>query len=199
VAVAWLGWEAIARGSARALDEWVAVVTLAVGLWLGTWDLAMRRPRAAGGGVHVRARSAGRLPVGHRRAAPPAEPAGAGGLVTIVALYLIAFLAPLIAPYDPIAQGDLTTTATCRRPGHWLGTDQFGRDMLSRIIYGARISLAIGFIAVAIAIVLGSLLGAIAGYIGGKVDAALMRFTDMVMAFPRLVLLIMIIALFDRA
>ena len=120
------------------------------------------------------------------------------GLVVLALLYTVAILAPLIAPYDPIAQGDLTTTGYLS-PGsaHWLGTDQFGRDVLSRILYGARISLAIGFIAVAIAIVLGSLLGAIAGYIGGMVDAAIMRFTDMVMAFPRLVLLIMIIALFE--
>ncbi|MBW3554745.1 MAG: ABC transporter permease [Gemmatimonadetes bacterium] len=120
------------------------------------------------------------------------------GLVLVVVLYLIAFMAPLLAPYDPIAQGDLTTTGYLPPSGdYWLGTDQFGRDIMSRIIYGARISLAIGFIAVAIAIILGSLLGAIAGYIGGKVDAAIMRFTDMVMAFPRLILLIMIIALFE--
>ncbi|MFP4624645.1 MAG: ABC transporter permease [Gemmatimonadota bacterium] len=120
------------------------------------------------------------------------------GLFTVVALYLVAVLAPLVAPHDPIAHRDLTTMAYLPPgPGHWMGTDQFGRDMLSRIIYGARISLAIGFIAVAIAIVLGSLLGAVAGYIGGKTDAAIMRFTDMVMAFPRLVLLIMIIALFE--
>ena len=120
------------------------------------------------------------------------------GLVVVALLYAVAILAPLLAPYDPIAQGDLVTTSYLA-PGaaHWLGTDQFGRDVLSRILYGARISLAIGFIAVAIAIVLGSLLGAVAGYIGGKADAVIMRFTDMVMAFPRLVLLIMIIALFE--
>ncbi len=200
LAVAFLGWEAIAGiGDRGAVDEWVAVVTLAVGL-IGTWLLAMRDLRA-GRRVHV----PGEERVGDSQWAIAARHMrrnrlALAGLMTVIALYLIAFLAPLIAPYDPIVQGDLTTTAYLP-PGadHWMGTDQFGRDMLSRIIYGARISLAIGFIAVAIAIILGSLLGAIAGYIGGKVDAAIMRFTDMVMAFPRLVLLIMIIALFDTS
>ncbi|MFW5947797.1 MAG: ABC transporter permease, partial [Gemmatimonadota bacterium] len=119
------------------------------------------------------------------------------GVVVIAGLAVMALLAPLVAPYDPVAQGDLTTRAYLPPSGaHWLGTDQFGRDVLSRIIYGARISLTVGFIAVAIAVVLGSLIGAIAGYVGGVVDGVLMRFTDMVMAFPRLVLLIMIMALF---
>ncbi len=122
------------------------------------------------------------------------------GLVTVVGLYLIAALAPVVAPYDPFAHGDLATTAFLPPgPAHWLGTDQFGRDVLSRIIYGARISLAIALIAVAIAVVVGSFLGAVAGYLGGMVDAAIMRFTDMVMAFPRLVLLIMIVALFESS
>jgi peptide/nickel transport system permease protein len=200
LAVAFLGWEAISGiGDGGAVDEWVAVVTLVVGL-LGTWLLAMRDLHSG-----RKAQVPGEERVGDSQWAIAARhlrrnKLALGGLMTVIALYLIAFLAPLIAPYDPIAQGDLTTTAFLPPgPDHWLGTDQFGRDMLSRIIYGARISLAIGFIAVAIAIVLGSLLGAIAGYIGGKVDAAIMRFTDMVMAFPRLVLLIMIIALFDTS
>lgn len=126
------------------------------------------------------------------------DPLAMFGLIVVVGLTLMAVAAPLFAPYDPLVQGDLTTQAYLP-PGaeHWLGTDQFGRDLLSRIIFGARISLTIGFVAVAIAIVLGSLLGAIAGYVGGVVDAVIMRFTDMVMAFPRLVLLIMIIALFE--
>lgn len=126
------------------------------------------------------------------------DPLAVFGVVVVGVLATLAILAPLAAPYDPVAQGDLTTTAYLPPSGqHWLGTDQFGRDLLSRIIYGARISLSIGFLAVAIAVVLGSLLGAVAGYVGGWADSAIMRFTDMVMAFPRLVLLIMIIALFE--
>ena len=120
------------------------------------------------------------------------------GVAVIALLAVVAVLAPLVAPYDPVAQGDLTTDAFLPpSPEHWLGTDQFGRDVLSRIIHGARISLTIGFVAVALAVVLGSLLGAVAGYLGGMVDAGIMRFTDMVMAFPRLVLLILLIALFE--
>ncbi len=126
------------------------------------------------------------------------DPLAMTGLAVVVGFAVVAVFAPLFAPYDPLVQGDLTTQAYLSpSASHWLGTDQFGRDLLSRIIYGARISLTIGFVAVAIAVVLGSLLGAVAGYVGGWVDAVIMRFTDMVMAFPRLVLLIMIIALFQ--
>jgi peptide/nickel transport system permease protein len=210
LAAGWLGWEAI-RGVAEAgsLDDWIAIVALLIGLgvvWLGAMrdfrgaaaeDARATAARHAGDEPGVRDRSGDSqwsIAARHLRR----NGAAMAGLVLIVILYLVAFMAPLLAPYDPIAQGDLTTMGyLAPNADHWFGTDQFGRDILSRIIYGARISLAIGFIAVAIAIVLGSLLGAIAGYIGGKVDALIMRFTDMVMAFPRLVLLIMIIALFE--
>jgi peptide/nickel transport system permease protein len=121
-----------------------------------------------------------------------------GGVFLIFLLYLVALLAPLIAPYDPIAQENVVQTSFLSpSPLHWLGTDRFGRDILSRILYGARISLAIGFVATAISITIGTLLGAVAGYFGGKVDSLIMRFTDLVLAFPRLILLILIVALFS--
>jgi peptide/nickel transport system permease protein len=198
LAVLWLGRHVL-MGPPGALDEWVAVLTVALALG-SVWFLAFR---------DLRSHRAAALDPAADRAAGDSQWAIAArhfrrngmamaGLVTVVLLYLVALLAPLLAPYDPIVQGDLVRDAyMAPAAGHWLGTDQFARDMLSRIIYGARISLSIGFVAVAIAIVLGSLLGAIAGYLGGKLDAVLMRFTDMVMAFPRLVLLIMIIALFE--
>jgi peptide/nickel transport system permease protein len=120
------------------------------------------------------------------------------GMVVLIVMYLVALLAPWLAPYDPIAQKDIVSTSFLHPSAqHWLGTDRFGRDILSRIIYGARISLLIGFVATLISVTLGTVLGAFAGFFGGKVDAVLMRFTDMVMAFPRLVLLIMIVALFS--
>jgi peptide/nickel transport system permease protein len=120
------------------------------------------------------------------------------GLVGLAVLYLVALLAPFLAPYDPIAQPDiLHTSYLAPSLAHWFGTDRFGRDVLSRMLYGARISLIIAFVAVAISVSIGTLVGAVAGYFGGRVDALLMRFTDMVLAFPRLVLLIMIVALFS--
>jgi peptide/nickel transport system permease protein len=202
VGVLWLGWETV-FGPPAALDEWVAVLTLTAMLLL-VWGLTLRHLLAVR--AHAAYVAAGTAPdsrAGDSQWAIAARhfrrnSVAVAGLIVVLLLYLVAMLAPLIAPFDPIAQGNLVRDSYMAPGGaHWLGTDQFARDMLSRIIYGARISLAIGLIAVVIAIVLGSLLGAIAGYLGGKLDAALMRFTDMVMAFPRLVLLIMIIALFD--
>ncbi|MCI0436523.1 MAG: ABC transporter permease [Gemmatimonadetes bacterium] len=120
------------------------------------------------------------------------------GVFIIGALYAATLLAPFLAPWDPAFQGDITRTGFLPpEPGHWLGTDRLGRDILSRILYGARISLSIGFIATAISVTLGTALGAIAGYVGGRLDAAVMRFTDMVLSFPRLILLILVVALFE--
>ena len=120
------------------------------------------------------------------------------GLGVIVLLTLVAVLTPFLAPFNPAAQGDLLTLRY-QPPGgeHLLGTDRLARDVLSRLLYGARISLSIGFIAVGIAVTIGTLLGAAAGYLGGWVDGAIMRFTDMVISFPRLVLLITIIAVLE--
>jgi peptide/nickel transport system permease protein len=110
--------------------------------------------------------------------------------------YLVAILTPFLAPFDPAFQGDLLTTLPISPPAHLLGTDQFARDVLSRLLYGARISLSIGFIAVGISITIGTLLGAVRVTWGGG-GRVIMRFVDMVISFPRLVLLITIIALFE--
>lgn len=119
------------------------------------------------------------------------------GLSCMIFLYLVALLAPLIAPYDPNAQEDIVRTRyIAPSVDHPMGTDKFGRDVFSRVIYGSRISLSIGFIAVGISITLGSLVGATAGYLGGKVDNVIMRFVDMLLSFPRLVLVITVVALF---
>ncbi len=182
-----------ALGQTGSLDDYIAALTVALGL-LATWagalyDLTIGRRRLGEVGD-----SQWRIAARHFRKSHLAL----AGLALLVVFYLIALLAPLLAPYDPIAQENVIATSL-RPPSaqHWLGTDRFGRDVLSRILYGARISLAIGFVATAISVTLGTLLGAVAGYLGGKVDAAVMRFTDMVLAFPRLVLLIMIVALFS--
>ena len=175
------------------LDDYVAVATLAL-LIVGVWVYALYDLSAPAGRHTEKGDSQWRIAARHFRKSKVAL----AGLFILVLLYLVALLAPLIAPYDPIAQRDIVQTSYLSpRAGHWLGTDRFGRDILSRILYGARISLSIGFVATLISVTLGTVLGALAGFFGGKVDALLMRFTDMVLAFPRLVLLIMIVALFS--
>jgi peptide/nickel transport system permease protein len=116
----------------------------------------------------------------------------------MIILYIVTLVTPLVAPYDPAAQGDIVLTRNLAPSAeHLMGTDKFGRDIFSRVLYGSRISLTIGFIAVGISVTLGTLVGALAGYFGGFVDTLLMRMTDMMLSFPRLVLLIVVIALFS--
>src|SRR3954471_21269276 len=176
------------------VDALVAVVTLALtALLLWAWafrDLATksRRPRRLHGdsqwSIAARHFRKNRLAI--------------AGLVVMLLLYLVTLVTPLIAPYDPSEQGNIILSRYLAPSlAHLMGTDKFGRDIFSRVLYGARISLSIGFIAVGISITLGTLIGALAGYFGGIVDAVLMRFTDMMLSFPRLVLLIVVIALFE--
>lgn len=121
------------------------------------------------------------------------------GLALVCALGLAALLTPYLAPYDPATQGTDLVATRFRPPSlaHLMGTDHFGRDVLSRVLYGGRTSLAIGTLAVAIAITLGSLVGAVAGYARGWTDAVAMRGVDLLLSFPRLVLLITVVALVD--
>ncbi len=109
------------------------------------------------------------------------------GAAVVLAAVAVALLAPRLAPYDPLKQEIGNSLA---RPGrtHPLGTDNVGRDVLSRVMWGTRISLVAGFVSVAIAAVAGSLLGLLAGYWGGRADGLLMRLMDAVLAFPPLVL-----------
>jgi peptide/nickel transport system permease protein len=125
------------------------------------------------------------------------NPMAVTGLLVVVMLYLVALLTPLLAPFEPNVQGSLTGERFLPPSSvHLLGTDNLARDVLSRLLYGARISLSIGLVAVGISVTLGTVLGAVAGYVGGVVDNVIMRLVDMVLAFPRLVLLIAIVALF---
>jgi peptide/nickel transport system permease protein len=122
------------------------------------------------------------------------------GLALLVVLYWVTLLTPLIAPYDPAIGDDILRTRFLSPSWqHWMGTDRFGRDILTRVLYGARISLSIGFIAVGIAVTLGTFVGAVAGYFGRAVDALLMRLVDVVISFPRLVLVITVIAFFGSS
>jgi peptide/nickel transport system permease protein len=116
-----------------------------------------------------------------------ANPLNLVALALIAVLAACALLAPVLAPYDPLAQ-DLAVRLKPPSPEHWLGTDSLGRDIASRILYGARISLVIGVVVVASAGVFGTFVGLVAGYAGGLVDEALMRLTEVFLAFPALIL-----------
>lgn len=118
------------------------------------------------------------------------------GFIVLVVLVGSAAFAPIVAPYDPLEMDLLNTYAPPGSAGHLLGTDNFGRDILSRLIYGARISLYIGIVVVSIAASIGTVLGLLAGYFGGWVDGLVMRAVEIFYAFPFLVLAIAVIAVF---
>jgi peptide/nickel transport system permease protein len=122
-----------------------------------------------------------------RRAPILANPLNVLALALIAVFAFSALLASVLAPYDPLAQ-ELGQRLRPPSPEHWLGTDSLGRDIASRILYGARISLIIGVVVVASAGVVGTAIGLIAGYAGGLVDEALMRLTEVFLAFPALIL-----------
>lgn len=176
------------------LDQWIALVTLVLAL-AGAWG-----PALAPG---LTARVAGRLRRGpawggvwkefHRNRL------AAFGLYLMVLLYLLTLLTPYLAPFDPNLQVDILHTRYLSPSlTHLMGTDRFGRDVFSRVLYGARISLSIGFVAMGIAVTLGTLVGAVAGFLGRFVDTALMRIVDMFISFPPLVLVLAIVAIVER-
>ena len=113
------------------------------------------------------------------------------GIIICLFWILAAILAPVIAPYDPIVQ-DLTIRLQPPSGAHWFGTDNFGRDIFSRVIYGGRYSLLAGCLTVVIAGVIGTFYGAIAGYVGGIVDTVMMRISEMILSFPSLILAMII-------
>jgi ABC-type dipeptide/oligopeptide/nickel transport system permease subunit len=122
-----------------------------------------------------------------------AAPGAFAGILVLVAILLLAALAPLLAPYD------WNATSQCRRlapmsAAHWFGCDLFGRDILSRVMYGARFSLAMGISTVAISLVFGALLGIVIAYGGGRVDAIGTRLIDAMLCFPPIILAILIVA-----
>jgi peptide/nickel transport system permease protein len=126
------------------------------------------------------------------------------GLVIILALVLTAIFAPLIAPYDPTlgSLGDRLTPPSWQEGGssaHLLGTDKLGRDTLSRLIYGARTSLAVAVVAIVVAGSMGSLLGIAAGYLGGWVDIIIMRLVDLAFAFPTILLAMVLAVIFEAS
>jgi len=119
------------------------------------------------------------------------------GLVFLIVLALLCLFAPLLTPYGYEEQ-NIALGASGPSLQHWLGTDTFGRDLLSRILYGGRVSLAVGLVATAVSLIIGVTYGAIAGYVGGRVDAVMMRFVDIVYALPFMIFVVLLMVVFGR-
>lgn len=117
--------------------------------------------------------------------------------ITILLLITVSILAPFLSPYDPTSI-DVHNVLSPPDKKHLLGTDELGRDLLSRIIWGSRVSLKVGFVAVGIAILIGIIIGALAGFYGGWTDAILMRFVDIMLAFPTFFLILAVISILEQ-
>lgn len=120
-------------------------------------------------------------------------PLGTAGAFLLLVMVIMAIFAPVIAPYNPLKTNAFNLFDAPSRT-HWLGTDEIGRDVLSRVIYGSRISIYVGLVAVSLGVTIGTTVGLISGYFGGKVDIVLQRIVDAVMGFPTLLLLITVAA-----
>jgi len=120
------------------------------------------------------------------------------GLFVLIFLIVIALLTPWIAPYSYDGQ-DLALGVTSPSQQHWLGTDALGRDQLTRVMYGSRVSLAVGFIATAVALLIGVLWGATAGFLGGRADAIMMRIVDVLYALPFTIFIILLTVIFGSS
>lgn len=132
------------------------------------------------------------------------DPAGLIGLVLVLGLLAVAVFAPQLAPHDPLSQSLTNAKAppAFSDGGSWefpLGTDRLGRDVLSRIIFGARVSVTVGFFGAAIAVTIGLIVGLIAGFVGGKLDKALMSVVDLVLSVPYLIVVIVVAAVLGRS
>lgn len=133
--------------------------------------------------------------VGQRPSGPWAawrKPLALTGLIIAGLWLLIAMLAPWLAPFEPLAQASPRFQPPSAE--HWFGTDELGRDVFSRVLHGARVSLPLAMLLVLLAGTLGSILGAVAGYFGGKIDGLIMRLTDLVFAFPTIILAMVVVA-----
>ena len=122
---------------------------------------------------------------------------GVVGLVMLVVILILAVFAPILAPYDPTTSAGIESSDIYNPPSaeHWLGTDDAGKDVFSSFIYGARVSLIVGFFAAFISIVIGGVIGIVAGFYGGRIENFLMRFTDTMLVIPDLPLTVVIVAM----
>ena len=125
------------------------------------------------------------------------QPLGAGGLVFIVIMALAAIFAPWVTPYDPLTvdYGGMLAAPSWQ---HWMGTDSFGRDVFTRVIYGARTALAVGFLASFIGSTAGAIIGVVSAYFGGKIDMIIQGFMDILLSFPIIVLALTVVAMLGQ-
>lgn len=125
------------------------------------------------------------------------QPLGAAGLVVIVLMMIAGVFAKYVAPYDPL-QLDYGSMLAAPSGEHWLGTDAFGRDVFSRIIYGARTALLVGFLASLVGSTLGALIGVVSAFFGGRIDMVIQRFMDVLLSFPIIVLALAVVAVLGK-
>jgi peptide/nickel transport system permease protein len=125
------------------------------------------------------------------------DPRGRAGAVILVLIAIAALLGPLLLP-DPLAQPDILAGSLPPGAGHPFGTDQLNRDILSRVVAGARVSLSVALVAVGLSMTVGAAMGLVAGYAGGVADAAIMRLVDGALAIPRLFMLLLVLAVWER-
>ena len=142
----------------------------------------------SGGGMAGNLRFAGIVWRNLRR-----NPLAVAGMAAVALLFFVAVAAPWLAPFDP-AEFNRDSILASPSARHWLGTDALGRDVFSRLVYGSRVSLAVGFVSVGISVLIGAFLGALAGYFGGAVDSAVMRLVDLMLCFPSMFLILAVIA-----
>ncbi|MFQ5739204.1 MAG: ABC transporter permease [Acidobacteriota bacterium] len=177
------------------IDHWLAAVfliaSLAASLIYSVWDVRrLLTPTPEG--------PRGKSPFQLVRRRFRANRLAVTALYLIAVFYILAILAPILATYDPSAITDvLQTRYLTPSLEHPFGTDEFGRDLLSRALYGARVSLSVGLLAVLIAISIGTIYGAVAGYFGGLIDNVLMRIVDVIIAFPTFFLMLMLVGIFE--
>jgi len=196
-----IGWRwdrVVGAFSTSALDRWAASLFLFLSLLgavvVSRWDAGRLIERARD------SVSKGKSPMRIAWRRFRGNALAVGSLYVIAAFYLVAILAPVLAPFDPAAIGDVMATRYLPPSlTHLFGTDQFGRDLFSRAVYGARVSLSVGFLAMIIAKTLGTAYGSIAAYFGGIADAVMMRLLDVIMAFPTFYLMLMMVGVFEAS